>query len=60
MHHAKKDEPWHVVEVEIATVHAPGPRPIAYSPPSYEEEEKEQAQETRGTQFNAFKYDLQP
>lgn len=51
--HAKKNEPLQTVEVEIATIHAPGPRPIVHSPPTYEEETKG-PKEARGTSFNQF------
>ncbi|KAI0339780.1 hypothetical protein BDW22DRAFT_1347286 [Trametopsis cervina] len=51
---SKKDKAYHVVEVEIATAYPRGPRPIAYSPPTYDEEHSDDHVETRGTRFNQF------
>ncbi|KAI0085167.1 hypothetical protein BDY19DRAFT_897145 [Irpex rosettiformis] len=50
----QKNKALQSVEVEVATVYPSGPRPIAYSPPSYEEENANQPVETRNTRFNHF------
>ena len=48
-----KDKVLQSVEVEVATAYAPGPRPIAYSPPNYDDESlAKETGETRFLQFN--------
>lgn len=34
----REDDLFQTAEVEIATMRAPGPRPVAHSPPTYSEE----------------------
>ena len=51
---AQIDKALQSIVVEVVTAYAPGPRPMVYSPPNYEDENAKQPSEALKTRFNQF------